>query len=176
MKILHVYKDFDPPVRGGMERHIALNCRFQRQWADVSALTCSRTWRTRHVVRDGTPVTEVGEWGRFQSAPASPLFPYYLRRLKADIVVVHVPNPTAEMGYLLARPKGRLVVRYHSDVVRQAAAMKVYGPLQMTFLRQADIIIPTSEIYAKTSSMLRQLADRCAVVPLGIIAEEFRHP
>ena len=72
MKILHVYKDFDPPVRGGMERHMALMCRFQRQWAEVEALTCSRCGQTRVVERDGTRVTEVAEWGRLQSALLPP--------------------------------------------------------------------------------------------------------
>lgn len=176
MKILHVYKDFDPPIRGGMERHIALSCRYQRQWAEVEALTCSRSIRTRVVDRDGTRVTEVAEWGRFQSAPVSPLFPFYLRKIRADIVVVHVPNPTAEVGYLLARPSGTLVVRYHSDVVRQAAAMRLYGPIQMHFLRKAGIILPTSEQYVDTSPTLREVADRCKVVPLGIVPQEFQNP
>ncbi|MFO7974035.1 MAG: glycosyltransferase [Candidatus Hydrogenedentota bacterium] len=176
MKILHVYKDFDPPVRGGMERHIALSCRYQRQWADVEALTCSRSIHTRVMERDGTRVTEVGEWGRFQSAPISPLFPYYLRKIRADMLVVHVPNPTAEIGYLMARPSGTLVVRYHSDVVRQAAAMRVYGPIQMHFLRKAGIIIPTSERYVATSPTLGEVADRCKVVPLGVVPQEFQNP
>ena len=173
MKILHVYKDFDPPVHGGMERHIALMCKYQRQWAEVEALTCSRKLGSQVVDRDGTKVTEVGELFRLQSAPASPLYPWYMRSLKADIVVVHVPNPTAEIGWLLSRPHGKLIVRYHSDVVRQASAMKVYGPVQMHFLRQADMILPTSEPYVRTSPMLSRLAEKCRVVPLGIEAESF---
>jgi rhamnosyl/mannosyltransferase len=184
MKVLHVYKDFDPPVHGGMERHIGLMCRFQRQWCEVEALVCSRSWRTRVLDRDGTRVTEVGEWGRFQSAPVSPLFPVYLRRRRADVVVVHVPNPTAEIGYLLARPAGRLVVRYHSDVVRQAAAMKVYAPVLMKFLEKAAMIIPTSEQYAATSPMLRAVRGRSPggidrwirPVSLGILPQEFQSP
>jgi rhamnosyl/mannosyltransferase len=176
VKILHVYKDFDPPIRGGVERHIALMCRYQRQWAEVSALTCSRTAWTRRLERDGTAVTEVGEWGRFQSAPLAPLFPWYLRRCAADVVVVHVPNPTAELGWLLARPRGVLVVRYHSDVVRQAGAMRVYGPIQMQFLRRAAMILPTSEPYLATSPVLQAVRDRCRVVPLGIEPGEFAAP
>ncbi len=176
MKILHVYKDFDPPVRGGIERHVALMCRFQRRWADVEALTCSRAWRTRVVDRDGTRVTEVGEWGRLQSAPMSPMYPRHLRRIQADVVVVQVPNPTAELGWLLARPRGKLVVRYQSDVVRQATAMKVYGPLQMKFLRRADIILPASQQYVETSLVLQQLRAQCRVVPLGIVPEDFERP
>lgn len=176
LKILHVYKDFEPPVHGGMERHMALMCRFQREWADVEALTCSRSLFSKVVERDGTKVTEVGEWGRFQSAPASPLFPLYMRLKKADIVVVHVPNPTAELGWLMTRPKGKLVIRYHSDVVRQAAAMKVYRPFQQALLRHADVIIPTSQNYLDTSETLAPFKEKCKVISLGMMPEDFANP
>ena len=176
MKIVHVYKDFDPPIRGGMERHIALSCQFQRQWASVSALTCGRHWRTRKMDRAGTLVTEAGEFGRFQSAPVSPMFPWHLRRMDADVCVVHMPNPTAELGWLLARPKAALIVRYHSDVIRQAAAMRFYGPLQMQFLRKAVMILPTSDAYLSSSPVLQAVRNRCRVQPLGILPEAFQTP
>lgn len=159
-----------------MERHIGLMCRYQRQWAEVEALVCSRSCQTRVMERDGTRVTEVGEWGRFQSAPAAPGFPWHLRRLAGDVTVVHMPNPTAELSWLLARPRSRLVVRYHSDVVRQAAAMRLYRPFQINFLRRAAMIIPTSHPYLDTSPVLGPLRSRCRVVPLGILPEEFAHP
>jgi len=176
VKVLHVYKDFDRPVRGGIEGYMALLCRYQRQWGTVEALTCSRRLSTRIVDRDGTRVTEVGEWGRFQRAPLAPLFAWYLRRIRADVYVVHVPNPTAEMAWLMSRPQGRLVVRYHSDVVRQASAMRYYKPWLMKFLRQADIILPTSEQYVATSPVLQDVRDRCHVVPLGIESAAFQQP
>lgn len=176
MKILHVYKDYDPPVHGGMERHLALMCHFQQQWAHVEALVCSRQWRTRRREHEGVPITEVGEWGRFQSAPFAPTFPWRLRRINADIVVVHVPNPTAELGWLLARPKGKLIVRYQSDVVRQAAAMQVYGPFQRQFLSKAACILPSSQRYLETSATLQPLRERCRVLPLGILPEDFEQP
>ncbi len=159
-----------------MERHIALMCRYQRQWAEVEALVCNRSWRSEASVREGTQVMAVGEWGRFQSAPVSPMFPWYMRRLDADVVIVHVPNPTAEVGYLLGRPRGKLLVRYHSDVVRQAAAMRVYRPVLMHFLRQAAIIAPTSAPYMETSPVLQEVQDRCRVAPLGILTEDFAYP
>lgn len=176
LKITHVYKDFDPPIRGGMERHIALMCRYQKAWAEVDVLICSRTPRTIREIRDGIPVTAAGEWGRFQSAPASPSFPWHMGRLKSDVVVVHVPNPTAEISYLLNRPAGKLAVRYHSDVVRQAAAMRIYRPFLMHFLRQAAIILPTSSQYVESSPLLPALRGKCSVVPLGIVLRDFRAP
>jgi len=176
LKILHVYKDFDPPVSGGIERHMALSCRFQRQWAEVQALTCGRRIATRNVDHDGTSVKEVGEWGRFQGAPFSVVFPWYLRRAQADVVVVHTPNPTAELSCLLVRYSGLLAVRYHSDVVRQARAMRYYGPFQQRFLQRADLILPTSEIYQHSSASLAPFLDKCRVVPLGLVPEDFAPP
>ena len=155
---------------------MALMCRFQREWADVEALTCSRSVWTRHVERDGTMVTEVGELGRFQSAAASPLFPLYMRMKKADVVMVHVPNPTAELGWLMTRPTGKLIVRYHSDVVRQASAMKVYRPFQQAFLKKADRIVPTSQNYLDTSETLAPFREKCSVISLGILPEDFESP
>jgi len=176
LHLLHVYKDFDPPIAGGIEGHMARMCRLQRAWADVEALTCSRTRRTRVVDRDGTRVTEAAEWGRFQNAPLAPSFPALLRRMARDVVILHAPFPTAELAWLLARPRARLVVRYHSDVVRQAAAMRVYGPFQRRLLQQADCILPTSQQYLDTSPMLAAVRDRCRVIPLGIDAAAFDRP
>jgi rhamnosyl/mannosyltransferase len=176
MKIVHIYKDFDPPVHGGMEHHMALMCWFQRQWAEVEALTCSRTWRSRVTDREGTRVTEAGEFGRLQSAPFSPMFVPYTARLRADIAVVHVPNPTAEIAWLLARPKAKLVVRYQSDIVRQASAMRFYAPVQRRFLQRAHLIVVASQQYLDTSETLRPFRDKCVVVPLGILPEEFAAP
>lgn len=176
MKILHVYKDFDPPVRGGIERHMALMCRYQRQWAEVEAMTCSRGLRTGQHDRDGTRVLEVGEWGRFQSAPVSPGFPLHLRRAEADVYVVHVPNPTAEISWLLTLPRGALVVRYHSDVVRQAAAMRLYAPIQRRFLARANAILVASDEYMETSETLRPFLPKCKMIPYGIVPVSFAAP
>lgn len=153
---------------------MALMCRYQQEHAEVSALTCSRSLRTQHTIRNGIPVLEVGEWGRLQNSPLAPLYPYHLMKAKADITVFHSPMPTAEVSWLFPFKKGKMIVRYHSDVVRQAAAMKIYKPLLVHFLKKADLIIPTSEPYLKTSPYLGLFKEKCRVVPLGIVAEEFQ--
>lgn len=127
-------------------------------------------------MRDGTAVTEVAEFGRFQGAPVAPLYPYYLRAAQADVLIIHHPNPTAEVACLVARPRAKIVVRYHSDVVRQATAMRVYGPVLRRLLRKAEVIVPTSENYLNTSPHLAAFRDKCEVIPLGIVFEEFNVP
>jgi rhamnosyl/mannosyltransferase len=172
MRILHIYKDYYPPIIGGMEMSMALLCRKMRTRAEVEALVCSRSIRSRVRTVDGVRVTEVGELGRILSAPIAPAFPLAMKRAPFDILHFHLPNPTAVMSYLLARPAGTLVVHYHSDIVRQAFALRLYAPFLRRFLRLAGAIIVTSPNYLETSEHLQPFKEKCRVVPLGMDLDE----
>jgi len=166
--VLHIYKDYFPPVYGGMERYIASVCRGLQDLVDVEALVCSRRFATRHRVVDGVRVTEAGELGRLMSSPVSPVFPFCLRRSRFDILHFHLPNPWAVASYWAARPRGKVVVQYHSDIVRQARTLRVYDPLLRWFLHRADTVVATSAQYIATSPYLSEVREKCRVVPLGI--------
>jgi len=90
-----------------------------------------------------------------------------LWRAEAEIYHLHFPYPLGEVAYLL-RPRGRLVVTYHSDIVRQRNLFRFYRPLLGRLLRQADAILVTSPQYLQSSPVLRPVAAKCRVVPLGI--------
>ncbi len=168
MKIVHVYKDYYPPVVGGVEKHIAQLCNHFKHTYEVEALVCNHGPFTRIENVEGVRVVKVGQVGRVQSAPLPPTFPLWLRKVKADIFHYHVPNPTCEFSYLLADPPGKVVVTYHSDIVRQEFLLKFYRPFLKKFLKQARVIMPTSPIYVETSPFLSALRGKCEVVPLGI--------
>ena len=140
MKIVHVYKDYFPPVRGGIEQTVARMARAQVAAGDeVTVLTSAHGVRRGSDERlDGVRVVRCAEWGRFASAPFCPGMPAALARLPADVVHLHYPNPTGELSWLLARPRAAMVVTYHSDVVRQAALMPLYGPFARAVLRRAN--------------------------------------
>jgi rhamnosyl/mannosyltransferase len=168
--VLHVYKDFYPPVLGGIEKCIHWMCDATREVFDPRVLVAARATRTTDTVEDGIRVVRVGCWGRVLSAPIAPGFGAWLRRLDADILHFHMPNPTGELAWLASRRRlrGRLVVTYHSDIVRQRLTGLLYGPLQQRFLRGARVIMPTSEAYLHTSATLAPHHARCRVVPLGV--------
>lgn len=44
----------------------------------------------------------------------------------------------------------------------------------MRFLELADVILPTSDRYAKSSLFLREFLDKCVTVPLGVDVSRFR--
>lgn len=174
MRILHIYKDYYPPTCGGIEIAIHRMIESTRDACDdVSVLICSGKRRSEFSEVEGTPVYKAGEWGRFLSAPVSPSFPFWLKRLRADILHYHLPNPTAVLSHLIMKPRGKIVVHYHSDIVRQKRWMRYYGPFQRRFLKMADKIIVTSPNYLDSSETLQPFRDKCEVIPFGINMTRF---
>ncbi|MCC6154759.1 MAG: glycosyltransferase, partial [Candidatus Hydrogenedentes bacterium] len=54
--------------------------------------------------------------------------------------------------------------------------MRFYAPIQRRFLERANLIIVASQQYLDTSETLRPYRDKCVVVPLGILPDEFAAP
>ncbi len=174
-RILHVYKDYFPPVVGGIERTIRLLALGTRDEFDVRVLVNSGSRRSFTEEVEGVTVTRTGEWGRLASAPVSPAFIGALRReaAQADLLHFHHPNPTGDAAWLLTRPAAPVVMTYHSDVVRQRAAMALYGSVQERMMRASRVIMPTSPNYVESSAWLQRHREKCRVVPLGIETERF---
>ncbi len=176
MKVLNVYKDFYPPVKGGIECHLNLLANGLRdRGVAVDVLVSNNSHRFETETLNRINVFKAPQLGRFYSAPITPTFHYYLRRLgnDADIIHFHHPNPTADFSYLFTNLNKKLVVTYHSDIIRQDKLGMLYSPFRTIFLNKADKIIATSPNYIKTSKVLQQFAHKCTVIPLGVDIERF---
>ncbi len=172
--ILHIYKDYYPPVIGGIEKHIHQVATGTSDEYDVRVLVANTRPRTEICDVDGIEVIKAASVGRLASAPLSPTFPHLLKRYAADILHFHCPNPTGNLSYLVVHPQGKVVVTYHSDVVRQSRAMFIYGRFLRKFLDRADAVLPTSPNYVNSSPYLARVRKKCTVVPLGIETERFK--
>jgi glycosyltransferase involved in cell wall biosynthesis len=173
MKVLQVYKNYEPTL-GGIEAHVRqLAVGLSARGVSSSVLVAASGPRTEVEARDGVQVIRAGRVGELASTPLSFELIRELGRADADIIHLHVPYPVGELGYLLAGRRRRLVVTYHSDVVRQSWANPVYAPILRRLLGEADAIIATSPTYVQSSPVLRPLADRCIVVPLGVDPARF---
>lgn len=173
MKVLHVYKDYYPPIPGGIETHINLLCKYLKSEFEIEVLVANRSSKTEMEIIDGIKITKVGQWGRISSAPITPSFHRWIKKFNADIYHFHHPNPTAEFAYLMAGSPGKLIVTYHSDIVRQAAVMPLYRPFLYRFLNKASHILATSPNYIASSPTLQRFKEKCVVVPLGIETQRF---
>ena len=173
MKVLHVYKDYFP-VLGGIESHVRTLCgELQQRGVEVEVLATGPGHRTVHSVVDGVPVTLAARLAMVASNPISWSIVSEMTRTEADIIHLHFPHPTGELAYLLAGRDRKMVVTYHSDVVKQKALLALYRPFLWKVLARADRILATSPQYAYSSPYLRRFSDKVSVVPLGIDVARF---
>jgi len=171
LKVLQVYKDYYPPVVGGVEGHINLLANGLRERGIELEVLVSNTRAKLDILNiNGIRVFKVPQLGRFASAPLNPSLPYWVSKLgsNADIIHFHFPNPTGEVASLVAGLNKRIVVTYHSDIIRQAKLAKFYAPLLRRFLKNSAAIIATSPTYLQSSEVLREFRDKCRVIPFGI--------
>lgn len=176
LRVLQIYKDFDPPVKGGIEGHLNLLTRgFKQRGIDASVLVSNTTPFQKTELINGIPVFKVPQLTRLSSAPINPTLFWWLRKLASqyDIFHFHLPNPTAVVSYLLTGLKKKTVVTYHSDIVRQHQLAMFYAPFSKYFLDRADVIIATSPKYIQSSKVLKRYKGKCRVVPLGIDTARF---
>lgn len=170
MKVLHIYKDYYPPVIGGIERHINLLANgLAQRGVEVEVLVSNTGIRLERERINGISVTKAPQLGRFASAPLNITFPYWLRRLgkNTDILHFHFPNPTGELSYLVSGLDQKVVVSYHSDIIRQVNLLKLYSPFLLKFLKRADIILTSSNNYLMSSKVLSNFQSKCKVIPYG---------
>jgi len=172
LRVLHVYKDVYPPVIGGVELQIDLLRRHMRGVVS-DTLVCSRSRRSFVDRTDQGVEVRAAELARVLSTPLAPSLPLWLRRLAPDLVHLHMPFPTGELAVGSLGARVPLVVSFHADVVRQAWALPVYGPLTRWVLRRAAEVIVFTDAVIAGSPQLRGAGVRPVVVPHGVEVDRF---
>jgi glycosyltransferase involved in cell wall biosynthesis len=175
MKIVHLYKDYFPPVFGGIEQTVSRLARGQAAAGHEVAVLCSAHGGRRGLEEtiDGVQVIRCAEWGRVASAPICPGMPARLARLTADILHLQYPSPPGEVSYLLTHTRTPMVISYQADITRQAAILPLYRPVIEAVLDRARLVMAASPQYIEHSEFLRTRREKCRVVPLGIELDPF---
>lgn len=172
MRVLHVGK-FYPPYMGGMETHLQALGGELRKRLDVQVIVANPGRRSVRETVDGVPVSRVGTAFTVASAQICPGMSRQIRAADADIVHLHHPNPTATFSLLASGYRGRVIVTYHSDIVRQKLLGAAFRPVLRRLLGRSAAIIVTSPNYLATSPELAPFRDRCHVIPYGISVGRF---
>ena len=174
LRILQVNK-FYPPHIGGIETVIQQVSQGLKDRAEVSVLVCQPKGRGVGEVCDGVPVTRCSSWRTVASCPVSFSFFREFRRMakEADVIECHLPFPLADLACLLSRTKKRVVIAWHSDVVKQKKLLALYKPILRAFLRRAAAIIVATQGHIDGSAFLPPFRDKCVVIPYGIPTAEY---
>ena len=171
MKVLQVGRFYDPYL-GGIETVLKNLCQALKSRIDVQVLVANTFFKTLHENSD-FPITRVAKLGTLFSTPLTPSLPYWMKKLSADLLHIHVPNPMAEISYLLSGVDGKMVVHFHSDIVRQKYLLPIYAPFLNKFFDKADRIIVSTPNHIECSSFLPMFYKKCRVIPYGISLKEF---
>ena len=108
-----------------------------------------------------------------QKTAATMISPEMVRWVKEhkdeyDIIHVHHPDPMACLALRLSGYKGRVVLHWHSDILKQKGLFHLYKPLQRWLVRRADRIVGTTPVYVRKSPHLWNVQHKVAFIPIGI--------
>jgi glycosyltransferase involved in cell wall biosynthesis len=172
LKVLHVGKYY-PPYMGGIETHLQALSRELAKIVDLRVIVSNDQRGTTSEVADGVNLLRVGTPLKLFSTPLSPAMVSAIRNAAADLIHIHLPNPTAVMAYLASGHRGKAIFTYHSDTVKQKVLGSLFQPLLDAALRRSSAVIATSPNYLQTSPVLATVRERCHVIPYGIDLTQF---
>lgn len=110
--------------------------------------------------------TQVKLFSQQLSARMPGLMKDAFRSYMPDCVILHMPNPFLAVLTLHYLPAGtKLIVYWHSDIVKQKTGEKIFRPLLFRLLKRADAVIATSPNYVEGSPYLQKYAAKCTVIP-----------
>jgi len=167
VKVLQVGK-FYPPRWGGMETVLKDICETVDHAVDLKVVVANEALHTVRERCSGIDLTRLASLGTWFSQPLVPGLLALFRKTDADLVHLHEPNPLAMVAFLVSGCRSKLVVHYHSDIVRQRRLRLLYRPLLNLALARAHSIVVGSRQLMESSPVLAPFRSKCVVIPFGI--------
>lgn len=169
IKVLQVNKMYYPEI-GGIEKVTQQVAEGLKDRTDMEVLVCNRKGKSMSEDINGVKVVRASSFGIYFSMPVSISFIYFLRKMskEKDVILFHMPFPLGDLAEVLSGYKGKVVVWWHSDIVKQKHLLKLYEPLMKKFLKRADTIIVATDGHVKYSNYLNEFKEKCVVIPYGV--------
>ncbi|MCM1557372.1 MAG: glycosyltransferase [Anaeroplasma bactoclasticum] len=169
-KILHIPNYYKPHI-GGIEQtcHDIVESLTEKVQQKVICFSEDKT--TKHEVINGIEVTKCGVWKKFLSQSISFSYKKELKRIlkefKPDCIIVHFPNPFVQRYVLkfLKKSNIKLIVWYHTDIVKQKIIRQFFKGQTRRLLNKAEHIICTSPIYSQMSQTLKNYQNKISIIP-----------
>ena len=160
LKILHIYKDYYP-VLGGIENHIRLLCAelAKDENFQVEVLVTNQRLRTKMEREGKVKIIKAGRFCQIASTPLSLDLFRWVNVLKPDLIHLHFPYPPGELAVLMRGNTGKIVITYHSDIVKQKNILKLYRPFLLKILERSEVIILSNSNYLKASDFIHNSSD-----------------
>lgn len=116
------------------------------------------------------------------STPLCPAMPWIARALHRErpfqIAHLHFPDPMSHLAALALPREVRMVLTWHSDIVRQKNLLRLYWPFLKRFVARADAVIAATPAHFSSMPQLAALSrpGQRSTVPYGIDFDHLRVP
>lgn len=172
LKVLQLGKQYYPHV-GGIEITMQQIAEGIQGEVDSYVLAAQGRGAAYSKVVGGVPIYYAKSWGIISSLPLSWDLIRYLcvHASEYDVIHLHMPFPLGDLACLLSGYKGKLILYWHSDIVRQKKMMALYKPLMNWVLSRADAIAIATQGNIDGSPYVRPFERKCILIPFGLRKE-----
>lgn len=171
MKVLQVGKFY--PVRGGVEKvMLEFTKGLGEKGIKCDMLCADYETKSDHEV-ELSPNSRIICKKAIVKIAATTIAPgmiCWLRRHCKEYTIIHIhhPDPMAAVALRFSGYKGKVILHWHSDILKQKSLLKFYLPVQKWLIRRADKIVGTSPVYVNESPFLSDCQDKVTYLPIGV--------
>ena len=156
MKILQIGKFFPPFYFGGIETvSSALHEALQKQTNVTEDFLAFLPKSYKEDIKfNGHVYLCKTDIDKFSAQLSRSFFKKYKSiRNNYDIIIINMPHPVANMVFWLLPPKRnvKIILYWHSDIIKQKKLLFFYRPFQNWLIRRADAIIAPTRIHIDES-------------------------
>ena len=170
MKILQLGKFY--PIRGGVEKVMEIFTQGLAERGFASDMLCaSDDGETEDVVlAEHSRIFRTKSLVKVAATMISPRMILRLRRICSsyDIIHIHHPDPMATLALFLSGYKGKVVLHWHSDILKQKVLLRFFDPLQRWLIHRADLILGTTPVYVSESPFLKKVQAKTSYLHIGV--------
>jgi glycosyltransferase len=160
------------PIRGGVEEVMMIFT----EGLDERGYSCDMLCASHDGEVDDIILSEQSRIMRtntLMKAAATMISPEMILRLRRichryDLIHIHHPDPMATLALWLSGYKGKVILHWHSDILKQKHLLRLFLPLQRWLIRRADLILGTTPVYVSESPFLREVQDKVNFLPIGV--------
>ena len=177
-KILQINKFYYPHI-GGVETIVKQYAEYLTENNEVCCLTINNKFKlfTKTEKINNVTVVRCGSLGTFFSMPVSLSFLFKFIKIRKDFNIIHFhePFPLASMLYFFIPQSVKVIISWHSDIIKQKF-FKIFAEyFQKKLLKRADVIITTSQGLFDNSHILQLFKDKVKVIPLSIDPQKYEY-
>lgn len=170
MKILQLGKFY--PVRGGVEKvmyDLTLGLSARGMDCDMMCVALEGGDSVIHVNRHANLIC-CRSLAKLAATMISPSMISELNKRCSgyDIIHVHHPDPMACLALFMSGYRGKVVLHWHSDILKQKHLLRFYAPLQNWLIHRADAIVGTTPVYIEESPYLEDVIGKTCCIPIGV--------